>query len=254
VARTACRLRPVASGSTSVWGLPMASTATPSSAVVVAACPLVRVAAHVRHGGEQSGGCHRQQRRISAVVWWTLQPPLGGHRWRWGGCDQREDTQHPSRGPGTRPVLQLLGRRIGAPTLAVSLTSPSVSWSDRAPSREQHRDLAGQVEGPRGTDAPAGPWVAGCGCASSPLPSQLLGREATHRNHGQAQVEHLVEDPVQGRPAGPQPLRPAAIQHALHPNLVAGRPPSPLTPARLPVGARRVAIASEAAARHAPPG
>src|SRR5215218_5076044 len=43
-------------------------------------------------------------------------------------------------------------------TLAVSLTSPSVSWSDRAPSREQHRDLAGQAEGPRGTDAPAGPW------------------------------------------------------------------------------------------------
>lgn len=103
MAPTACRLRPVASGSTSVHGLPMASTATPSSAVVVAACPLVRVAAHVPHGGEQSGGCHRQQRRISAVVWWTLQPPLGGHRWRWGGCHQREDTQHPSVAPERAP-------------------------------------------------------------------------------------------------------------------------------------------------------
>jgi Major Facilitator Superfamily len=82
-----------------------------------------------------------------------------------------------------------------------------------------------------------------CGCASTGLTSRPLGWQAAHRDHGETQVAHLVEGPVQGRlilqRAGQdglvalvadvqaaEPLRPAAIQDALHPDLVSGRPPS----------------------------
>jgi hypothetical protein len=68
---------------------------------------------------------------------------------------------------------------------------------------ERCRDLVAQEREPGATDVPACGLAVGCGCVSSSLlPWLLLWGNAAHRDDAEAEIAHLVEDPVQGRLIG----------------------------------------------------
>jgi hypothetical protein len=67
---------------------------------------------------------------------------------------------------------------------------------------ERCRELVAQEREPRATDVPACCVAVGCGCVSSLLSCLAFGRNAAHRDDGEAEIAHLVEDPVQGRLIG----------------------------------------------------